>query len=233
MAEVELHELTAAYALDALDEEETSAYETHLRHCARCQDELASLSDAANALAYAVDGPSPPPELRERILNAARSERPNVVPFRPRPRFALPWAAAAAAATIAIAVGGWAVSLMSDLQAERSARAERERALAILATDDAERVPVQTGEGALIVSPDGDAVLVAALDAAPEGKTYEAWVIEDGRPQPAGLFTGGSRTAIHALTRPVPAGAIVAVTVEPEGGVDQPTGTPVLQTARA
>ena len=233
MAEVELHELTAAYALDALDEEETAAYETHLRHCARCREELASLSDAASALAYAVDGPSPPAELRERLLDAARTERSSVVPCRPRRRFALPWGAAAAAATIAIAVGGWALSLRTDLQGERSARAERERALAILATDDAERVPVQTGEGALIVSPDGDAVLVASLDAAPGGKTYEAWVIADGRPQPAGLFKGGSRTAIHALTRRVPAGAIVAVTVEPQGGVDQPTGEPVLQTARA
>ena len=233
MSDVELHDLTAAYALDALDEEETAAYEAHLRRCRRCQDELASLSDAANALAYAVDGPSPPPELRERILDAARSERPNVVRMRARRRFTPAWGAAAAAATVAIVVGGWALSLASDLDAERSARAERERALAILAEDDAERVPLETGEGALVVSSDGDAVLVAALGAAPDGKTYEAWVIEDGAPRPAGLFEGGSRTAIHALTRRVPAGAVVAVTVEPQGGVDRPTGTPVLQTARA
>ena len=229
----ELHDLTAAYALDALDDEETLAYEAHLRRCARCQDELASISGAANSLAYAVDGPAPPPELRERILKAARSDRRNVVAFRTRRTFGLAWGSAAAAATVAIALGGWALSLTSDLDAERSARAERDRVLAVLATDDAERIPLENGEGALVVTPEGEAVLVAALDPAPSGKTYEAWVIEDGRPRAAGLFQADEGTAVHQLTQRVPQGAIVAVTVEPEGGVEEPTGDPVLQTARA
>ena len=38
-----LHDLTAAYALDALDDEDARAYEEHLAHCERCRDELASL----------------------------------------------------------------------------------------------------------------------------------------------------------------------------------------------
>ena len=79
-----LHDLTAAYALDALDSDDARAYEAHLARCERCREELAELSDAAGALAYGTEAPMPPPELRARILQEAARERPNVVPLRPR-----------------------------------------------------------------------------------------------------------------------------------------------------
>src|SRR5207244_4712161 len=91
-----LHDLTAAYALDALDPEDARDYEAHLARCDRCRDELASLSEAAGALAYATEAPAPPPELRARILQQARRERPHVVPLRPR--WVAPVAAPAAVA---------------------------------------------------------------------------------------------------------------------------------------
>jgi anti-sigma factor RsiW len=62
-----LHDLTAAYALDALDPEDARRYEAHLARCERCQDELAALSESASARAYATDAPAPPAELRARI----------------------------------------------------------------------------------------------------------------------------------------------------------------------
>ena len=77
-----LHELTAAYALDALEPVEALAYERHLAHCERCQAELAALSAAAGALAFGVDPAEPPAALRERILSEARAERSNVVPLQ-------------------------------------------------------------------------------------------------------------------------------------------------------
>jgi anti-sigma factor RsiW len=70
-----LHDLTAAYALDALDDEDARAYEAHLARCERCRDELSSFSETASALAYAVDAPVPPPELRARIIQQAARER--------------------------------------------------------------------------------------------------------------------------------------------------------------
>src|SRR6185503_18741412 len=69
------NELTAAYALDALDDDETKAYEEHLAGCAICQDNLASLSGTMVQLAFAAPPVDPPPALRERILEAARAER--------------------------------------------------------------------------------------------------------------------------------------------------------------
>ena len=67
----DLHTLSAPYALDALTPDERDQFEEHLRTCARCQAELAGLQDAAASLAFAVEGPVPPPALRSAILDAA------------------------------------------------------------------------------------------------------------------------------------------------------------------
>ena len=224
----DVHGLTGAYALDALDPADEAAYEAHLRRCPDCQRELVSLQDAATSLAYAVEAPAPPPELRSRILDQARAERPNVVPLRPR--WAYPTAAAAAvAATVAIAFGAWAFSLSASLEEEREARANLDRATAVLAGDDAVAIPLAGATGTLVVAETGEAALVvSSLDPAPAGKTYEAWVIEDGRPLPAGLFAAAEGRTVVALERAVPRGAVVAVTLEPAGGVEQPTSSPIF-----
>lgn len=224
----DVHGLTGAYALHALDPADEAEYEEHLRRCPDCQRELASLQSVASSLAYAVDAPAPPSELRTRILAQARAERPNVVPLRPR--WAYPVAAAAAvAATAAIILGGWAFSLSSSLEEERQARANLDRATALLATGDSVAIPLSGASGTLVVAETGEAALViSSLDPAPAGKTYEAWVIEDGRPVPAGLFAATDGRTVVALERPVPRGAVVAVTLERAGGVERPTSSPLF-----
>jgi anti-sigma-K factor RskA len=73
----------------------------------------------------------------------------------------------------------------------------------------------------------------ARLDApAPDGHTYEAWVIVEGKVQPAGLFQSGSTRTVAPLSVPVPDGALVGVTVEPAGGSTTPSGEMVV-TSRA
>jgi anti-sigma factor RsiW len=219
--EADLHDLTAAYALDALDPDEAQEYEAHLARCERCRDELAALSEAAGALAYATEGPAPPAELRARILQQAQRERPNVVPLRPR--WIAPLAAAAAvAACAAIVLGIWAASLHGKLDRER-------RLTAVLGDPSAQRSALAGDRGTLVVSSSGDAVLlVKRLDQAPAGKTYEAWVSTGGRPQPAGTFDGGPKHSVLLLTRAVPGSAEVLVTVEKDGGTAAPTTKPFL-----
>ena len=111
---MDVHDLTAAYALDALDPEEERSYEQHLAGCERCREELAAFSEVAGSLALAVDPAEPAPALRDRVLVAARSERPNVAPLRPRWTYPLA-AAAAVAACSAIGLGIWAATLHSRL----------------------------------------------------------------------------------------------------------------------
>ena len=48
-----MHELTAGYVLDALDDAERQTAEEHLGRCTICKEELESLRWAAAALAYA------------------------------------------------------------------------------------------------------------------------------------------------------------------------------------
>lgn len=226
----QLHDLVAPYALDALDEDERASFERHLASCDQCSAQLGDLQEATTALAYAAEGPEPPRELRERILEAAREEGGATVIQFPKRNWLLPaaTAAAAVAAVAAIAVGLWAVSLSNDLDRERDARRAEARAIALLASD-AERRPLTGGRGALLLASDGSAALVTCdLATAPEGKTYEAWVIANEVARPAGLFRGGDDCDVKILTRPVPRDATVAVTLEGEGGADQPTSMPLF-----
>jgi anti-sigma-K factor RskA len=225
----DLHDLVAPYALDALDPDERERFERHLAECEQCRSQLGDLEEAATALAFAAEGPEPPQELRERVLESARRNGGATVIQFPKRSWLLPaaTAAAAVAAVAAIAVGLWAVSLSNDLDRERDARRAEARAIELLASD-AERRPLSGGQGALLLGVDGRAALVMCdLERAPEGKTYEAWVIT-GEPRPAGLFRGADDCDVKVLTRPVPRNATVAVTLEGEDGVNRPTSKPLF-----
>ena len=220
-----LHDLTPAYALDALDPEDARAYEAHLARCERCRDELAALTEAAAALALATEAPPPPPDLRARILQEAQRERPNVVPMRPRRLVPLA-AAAAVAACVAVALGIWAGSLSSKLDRRDAELARQQRVAAILATPGARTISF--ARGTLVVAKNGEAALVVHnLEAAPHGKTYEAWISGGGTPKAAGTFDGGGVVAVP-LEGSVKPGASVLVTEERSGGVDTPTQKPFL-----
>ena len=224
--ETGIHELTAAYALDALDPEERLEYETHLRDCEACQDELASLASVTEALAVAASGPAPRLELRDRVLSAARAEPQTVVPLEPRRQRAFPAlaAVAAVAAVVALAIGIWASQLSGDLDDARTALENQRRAAAVLADPDARTIALATGEGRLVVGADGQAALVlGAIGPAPAGKTYEMWVVEGDFAAPAGLFAGEPDADLVAVEGTVGEGDVVAVTIEDKGGAETPT----------
>ncbi len=215
------HSLVAPYALHALDDEEGRGFEQHLAVCERCREELAGLKEAAASLAYGAAGPAPPPELKERILAQARSERENVASLRARRRdWTAPLAAAAAiAASVAIGLGVWTAT-----------RPNGNDALAtVLAQPGAKLLPIG-GRGAVAVAPNGDAALALGVPPAPAGKTYEAWVIRGGKATRAGIFRGGDGTTVVAIDRRVPSGSVIAVTLERAGGVDEPTQKPLAST---
>jgi anti-sigma factor RsiW len=195
----DLHERTAAYALDALDADERSAYEAHLAECDRCRADLHDLGETVGALALGAVGPAPPDALRERILVAAREEgSSNVVSIgsgRRRRWYAVGAAAAVAAVGLAI---GLSVALSGGGSSTNKLAAS---------------VSVDNGVAELTVF---------GLPDAPAGKAYEIWVIEGKTaPKPAGLFTDTGESV--ALTRPAPAGSTVAVTLEQAGGSETPT----------
>jgi anti-sigma-K factor RskA len=195
------HDLTAAYALDALEPEEAEAYERHLGSCEQCREQLAELSETSAALAFGTAAPAPPPELRTAILDAAAAERSNVVPLRQRRWVTRGLAVAAVAACVAVGLG---VAL------SQSSKPQQRWTVAV----------ARNGTATLSVS---------GLAAAPDGKTYEAWIIPaSGPPRPAGLFPGS--TSAVRLRGSVPPHATVAVTIEPKGGSRAPTAQPIFST---
>ena len=221
MPETDLHELVAAYALNALYYDDRAAFEEHLADCEQCTAQLAELRDTAAALAYVPETVAPPAALRSRILETAHAERPNVVPLHRRAKST--WglgAVAAVAVAAAVALAVWNVSLHNSLDDQRAASSKI--------------VALQGAEGKLAVAGSGSAALfMCGIGKAPAGKTYEAWVITGGKAARAGEFQGSQRCVGVPLARSVPAGSIVAVTVEPAGGSDQPTSTPIVQSQPA
>ena len=199
---MDLHDLTAAYALDALDEREVDAYERHLAGCELCQAQLAELGESAAALAFGTVAPAPPPRLRATILDAAQHDSPKVIPIARR-RWVTRGLAVAAAAAACAAVG------------------------IVVATTQSSGTRVVSA--LVVLRADRSATLrVTGLSPAPRGKTYEAWVIPaGGRAKAAGLFSGEHTTTLR-LRRNVPKGAVVAVTLERAGGARAPTSAPLL-----
>jgi len=217
----DIHALAAAYALDALSQAEEQSFEQHLAGCTRCRGELAGLKEAAASLAYAAAGPSPPLQLRERILSQARNERGNVVSLPARRRnWTAPLAAAAAiAASVAIGLGVWTATRPSE-----------GNAFARILAQPGAKVIGMGDRGAVTVAPDGEAALILRVPPAPSGKTYEAWVIRPGATKPAGLFRGGKGATVLEIQGAVTRGSVIGVTVERAGGVDQPSQKPFAAT---
>src|SRR4249919_2905890 len=187
------HSMVAPYALDALDDDEQREFEEHLAGCEECREQLAGLREAAVSLAYGASGPQPPPELKDRILAQARSERENVTPIARRRSWSAPLGAAAAIAA-AVAVAVWVTR-------------PTESPIAQVLSKPGSRLVSMGQAGAVAVAPNGDAALAVSVPRAPSGKTYEAWVIRGGQAQRAGLFDGGSGTSIVRINGSVRSGS--------------------------
>ena len=71
----EIHALSGAYAVDALDDIERAQFERHLAECAECRAEVASLRSTAALLAETT-ATAPPEGLRDRVLADIATVRP-------------------------------------------------------------------------------------------------------------------------------------------------------------
>jgi anti-sigma-K factor RskA len=224
----DIHALSGAYAVDALDDLERSRFEQHLAACAECRAEVASLRETATLLAEA-QTETPPPSLRDGVLIGISQIRP-LAPLQPDRsaqadtpgvrRRSLPQLLAAAAAVVLLAAGA---VLWHPWHHDHITLADR-----ILHAPDAvrvsEKVPGTTGELVLVRSASlGRAVMLGEhVPEPPAGKTYQLWLQQPGQPMvPAGLMSDPTRPAV--LTGDAGTATAVAVSVEPAGGSAQPS----------
>ena len=218
----------AAYAIGALDEHEQRLVAAHVASCPSCSAEVRAFAETSWALAETAARDAPP-RLRAAIVDRASGAAvPRASRFlglfdalrRPVPLF------------VPIAL---AVVLVLALVGYGTARNDAARYAAVVAGAVGARVvplaasAAATGvRGSLVIPANGAAAyLILDLPAPAAGTTWEAWVIHGDTPMRAGVTNDHGVTTL-TLTTGVAAGDTVAITSERAGGVDAPTGTPVL-----
>jgi anti-sigma-K factor RskA len=238
----DLHSLSGAYALDALDPgAERDRFTRHLSRCQSCASEVRGFREVATAMAFAVTT-EPPPGLRDQVLAAAARTRQLPPEIRTharsrRTRTRVPWvpwlSGVVATASIVVAVlFGFAQAHTQDEL--NQVRAENQAISLLLSAPKAKLLtyPVTHGGTATVVlAADRHelAVVTTGLPALPSGKMYQLWLIGKPAITSAGLLP----PAKDGQTPPVLATGVVkgdalGLTVEPAGGSAQPTTKPIL-----
>jgi anti-sigma-K factor RskA len=240
----DIHALSGAYAVDALDDDERELFEQHLAVCPECRAEVRSFGETA-ALIAETEAETPPPSLRESVLSGIASTRPlppetaeqkpetapdgtaakaDAAAVRPLRRRTFPLLVAASVALILLAVGTafwhpWTGSPTTDLADQ------------ILNAPDAvsSTQPIAGGgELTIVRSPSlGRAVMTGKdVPAAKAGTTYQLWLQQPGEGMvSAGLMPNADEPTV--LAGDAATAKAAAVSVEPEGGSTKPTTDPV------
>jgi anti-sigma-K factor RskA len=228
-------ELKDAYALGALPEQERRELEEYLAAHPERQAEIDELGNVASLIALSPPEQEPPSELRRSIMDVveAEAQRP---PARTRSWLAgvrellsVKNLALAAAALLVIGLFSWNMLLqgqVQDLQGQVASLQESQetRMVALAGTGAARQAQVE-----VILIKDHKAVLTAEdMTSVPESKTYQIWVIEGDVPQPSGLFKPDGGTVAAVVEKPLDEDDVIAITIEPDGGSQQPTTDPML-----
>jgi anti-sigma-K factor RskA len=229
-------DLKEAYALGALPDDERRWFENYLAQNPDLAPEVEDLLSAANLLALAPGELEPPPSLRGRLLSSIGADDAppqDHLEGDARSRGAwLRWARPlAAAAAVLVMVGGLSAWNLSLQDQNRDLRESNQALQTRLEERQTYALEGPGGRGQVVRLEGGRGVLVAeGLEPAPEGRVYEAWVLRDGMPQPAGLFEAREGSAAIAIEGSLRGADAVAVTLEPEGGSPMPTSD-ILMTA--
>lgn len=239
----EIQPLIAAYALEALDQEEHAAVEAHLEDCPNCRVALAEYEAVTEMLLASIPEEPPPSAVRRRLEAALRHEPAATRPPRTWPR--LPELRAVMGAAVVVLIGLNLFLLASVIQLRQAQEVLREQ-LAVSQT----ALAVSSYPTSTVASLEGDqafgtlmydprrrvAVLYAwGLPALPKGRAYQAWLSDEaGQRVSAAIFHSleSEQFSLVLIRAPNPVGEFTGfgVTIEPEGGSLAPTGERVMFT---
>jgi anti-sigma-K factor RskA len=223
----EIHALSGAYAVDALDDLERARFEEHLAVCAECQAEVSSLQDAA-ALFAATTAVAPSSAMRDKILADIKTVRP-LPPLvarleAPRPRR---WATRLVAAAAVLGIAGGGISLWQQTH-DDAAPVVADAASQIMNAADVKTVSKDIGNGTTVKVYRSQklgraAIKTVGLPKAPSGKVYELWLRNAAGSMVKAGFLTGSGTRKVAFDGDASWSTGAGISVEPAGGSDQPT----------
>jgi anti-sigma-K factor RskA len=249
----ELQELCALYVLGILEPQAAADLEARLRAGdVEVVREMEAFRKVVELLPYALPPLPPDPAVRAqlmaRVQTALQEPRRDPTPRRFLARFRTPLAWLPTAAAVLLAVTSvWFVydlrqqvtALETKVRQLRSVAGDHERLLTLLTSPSVKMVTLAgtanaPGAGARLLwdTQRGEwTVLAHNLPILPSGKAYQLWFLTAGDPIPSDTFHLDARRRGIVWTQ-LPTGRVdiagAAVTLEPEGGVSQPTGPMVL-----
>jgi anti-sigma-K factor RskA len=246
----DLQEQASLYAAGAMTDTERLEYQRHLEddQCAVCRAEVNELQAAASMLAFTAAPVVPSPAVRGRLMEQARSaasrtEYRSTIPF-----FRRSWTEliAVAAALGAMAFAFAAIRSGSELRQLNNELTSRVARLEVQLVRARTYISTMTSPEVRVVNLAGQGSNVQAsgrlfwdkkqkrwflyakdLPPVPADKAYELWFVpKTGNPVKAVVFNTQA-DGLSEIEVDVPEGidiAAAAVTIEPAGGTDQPTG---------
>lgn len=229
MSDIDVHHLSAAYTLDALDAHEREAFEAHYESCEVCRADVLEFRETMAALAASLVT-APPAGLRDRVLAEVATTRqlspslPAVTAPAARRRPGLRFAVAAAAAVLLVVVGVVAVTGRDrDAYSDGLARLMEQPDVRMI---DLQHMHDESGTFKVAWSPSlGQAALIGEnLPPAPADKAYELWLITPEQSMAMYVLDTADGGEVHRML-PAPADPSAwAITMEPRSGSPVATG---------
>ena len=252
-----IEELLPFYALDALTDEERELVEAYLREHPEARQQVEEMRRTVQTLPESVSAVQPSPPTRSALMaRVAVDAKPRVSnPEQAARPQAGRWvnlfqAFGLGAATVAIL---WAVVLNVQLSYLRQQVSTLNQAL-LAQSQTLERINQQLtqqpapetvtislkgtdvqpqAQGQLIADPKNNSgvLIISGLDQLEAGKTYQVWLIDASGPKSAGLLSVDAKgQAVLIVTSGETIGSFqsLGISVEPNGGSQQPTGEIVV-----
>ena len=243
------------YALGVLEGEEKAAIESHVPTCAQCAEKLAEARGRIALLAFSAPRVEPSPAVRERLMRqvhasveGSRAGRAQREPERAGGFFGRWWAAVLVPACIlllfvAAHLRNENERLSRELAQEQATLLQQQKQLdesrhaqALLESKDTVSVALAQQPGmpkgdvrVMYNSKMGMAMCDGWVEPAPANKSYQLWMVPmEGKPVSAGMIEGGPINPWMVKLPQGMAAKAFAVTLEPAGGMPQPTGPMVL-----
>jgi anti-sigma-K factor RskA len=236
MTHEEIQQLAALDAINAASPEEVVELRRHLETCDECRRVADEMNEAAALLALSTDPVTPPAEVRAKLLGSLPPRITSSANFQ--------WWMAAAA-VIAVVLLAWTSFELRDANNEiEQLKSDRARLASVLAslTGSQTRTIQLAGQE---VAPKASAsvfldpsqrrafLFFHGLPANPDDKSYQLWIIraDQVKPVSAGVFNVDASGNASLIVQNLPVDTLIkalAVTLEPRGGVQAPTGQKYL-----
>lgn len=229
----DVHALSGAYAVDAVDDIERAQFERHLADCEDCRSEVSSLQEAAALLAFAVPY-VPSAVMRDRILADVATVRPlpPVVQTSAHrssaARRRLPALVAAAAVVLAFGAGSAIIEPWNDDRPDQTISATER----VFSAGDAESFAKIDKDGVSVAvarsaSLNTAAIRTSGMPELSDNEVYQLWFQKGAKLVSAGLMDEGNGDYI--LDGDASDASQVLISQEAAGGEIQPKGSVVAR----